>query len=328
MRRLRVDKADNHEILLDAGTNELEVLVFSLGRTRYGVNVAKVREVIAQVDVVSVPMTPPEVVGVFNLRDSVIPLVDLQLYFDASRPSEVEQRTVILMEFNDIQIGFIVDAVERIYRLSWNDVKPMPGLNDFKESVITSVCDVDGKLALMVDFEKIAFDINDDNDIYTVKERAEAAGSHVRGSQHILLAEDSPTIRHAIESNLAQAGFGRVTAVPDGDIAWTMLEGSGEAVDSDPFTFIVTDIEMPQMDGLHLCKRIKDSAEFSHLPVVVFSSLVSDANLKKVRQVGADAALTKPQMTKLVELIDGLLAGKTASEVIPDHVLDAEPALA
>ncbi len=323
-----MDSVDKQEILLDAGTNELEVLVFSLGRTRYGVNVAKVREVIGQVDVVTVPMTPPEVVGVFNLRDSVIPLIDLQLYFDASRPSEVEQRTVILMEFNDISIGFLVDTVERIYRLSWGDVKPMPGLSDFKDSIITSVCEVDEKLALMVDFEKIAFDINDDNDIYNVKERAEASDCHTRAGQHILLAEDSPTIRNAIEQNLVQAGFGRVTAVADGEIAWGLLSGGSGGAPAEPFTFVVTDIEMPRMDGLHLCKRIKDSADLGHLPVVVFSSLVSDTNLKKVQQVGADAALTKPQMTKLVELIDGLLAGKTAGEVLPDHVLDAEPALA
>lgn len=305
-----MDQAGNQEVLLEAGTNELEVLVFSLGPTRYGVNVAKVREIIAQVNVIHVPLTHPAVVGVFNMRDSVIPLVDLQLHFEPGVHSEAKQRAVILMEFNDFQLGFVVDAVERIYRIRWDEVRPMEMGAGNTSDVVTSVCELDERLVLMVDFEKIAFDLNGNQDVFEVSDHAGEAISNQRQDQRVLLAEDSPTIRAAIRSNLTRAGYEQLTVVGDGFEAWEVLESSLADDGGTSFTLVVTDIEMPRMDGLHLCKRIKDHPRFKHLPVVVFSSLVSDSNLKKCNSVGADAAITKPQMTKLVELLDQLLARK------------------
>ncbi len=284
--------------------------MFSLGPTRYGMNVAKVREIIAHVNVMHVPLTHPAVVGVFKLRDSVIPLVDLQLYFEPGQRSEAIQRAVILMEFNDFRIGFVVDAVERIYRLRWDEVCPMEMGAGNTSAVITSVCELDGKLVLMVDFEKIAFDINGNQDVFEVSDHAGESISTHRQDQHVLLAEDSPTIRAAIRSNLARAGYEQLTVAGDGLEAWEALESSLADDGATSFTLVVTDIEMPRMDGLHLCKRIKDHPNLKHLPVVVFSSRVSDSNMKKCTSVGADAAITKPQMTKLVELLDQLLARK------------------
>lgn len=297
---------DRQSILLEAGTNELEVLVFVLGRTRYGVNVAKVREVIGHVDVVKIPMSHPAVVGVFKLRSAVIPLVDLQLYYQPGVPSEASQRTVILMEFNNIQMGFLVDAVERIYRMSWSEVKPMPICQGNANAAITAVCEVDGQLALLVDFEKIAFDIHGQKDAFKEVDEVAVPVAPVRDAQRVLLAEDSPTIRRAIGSNLLSAGYTQVTSVSNGAEAWSLLEASVAVPGSPRFTLVVTDIEMPQMDGLHLCKRIKEHPMLNTTPVVVFSSLVSDSNLKKCEAVGADAAITKPQMKNLVSLLDQL----------------------
>ncbi len=298
----------NQGVLLDAGTNELEILVFASGATRYGVNVAKVREVIGQVKLVSVPMTHVAVVGVFRLRESVIPLVDLQLYFDPANPSEAGQRNVILMEFNDRLIGFLVDKVDRIYRMGWGDVRPMPTTEEQVNPVVTSVCQIDGSLVLMVDFEKIAFDISGDSDVFREVQTTTIAAGTERENRNVLLAEDSATIRKAIESNLRQSGYNQITAVGDGAEAWSVLEASVAGETPTPFTVLVTDIEMPRMDGLHLCKRVKEHRNLKHLPVVVFSSLVSDTNLKKCEAVGANAALTKPQMVKLVDLLDELLS--------------------
>jgi len=295
-------------ILLEAGTNELEVLVFSVGPTRYGVNVAKIREIIGQVKVVHVPITHPAIVGVFKLRESVIPLVDLQLFFEPEVGSEATQRTVILTEFNDVQMGFLVDTVERIFRLNWSEVRPMPTAQEASETVVTSVCEVEGGLVLMLDFERIVFEIQGRADVFKVADDVSGSIPSDRGAQHILLAEDSPTIRKAIESNLIQAGFVQVTSTSDGAEAWSTLEASLAGKDSAPFTIVVTDIEMPSMDGLHLCKRVKEHRQLRDLPVVVFSSLVSDSNLQKCKAVGADAAITKPQMVRLVGLLDELLA--------------------
>lgn len=305
---------DRQQILLESGTNELEVLVFSLGKTRYGVNVAKVREVIGQVNLVHVPMTHPAVVGVFKLRDNVIPLVDLQLYFDSNRPSQAPQRSVILMEFNDFQIGFLVDGVERIYRMSWKEVKPMPMGQGDKDSVITSVCEVDKHLALMVDFEKITFDINGDQNIFNRGGMVPENGAKTRKDHRILLAEDSPTIRNAIRSNLIESGYSQVTACSDGGEAWHQIEQTASDPSLPRYSIVVTDIEMPQMDGLHLCKRVKENPQLKGTPVIVFSSLVSDTNLKKCEAVGANAAITKPQMVRLVEILDDMLKTRVTLE--------------
>lgn len=307
------ESEDKQEILLESGTNELEVLVFSLGPTRYGVNVAKVREVIGHVKLVRIPMTHQAVIGVFKLRDSIISLVDLQLYFAPGTSSKAAQRNVILMEFNNFQIGFLVDSVERIYRMSWSKVQPMPKVQDDASAVITSVCNVDGKLVLLIDFEKIAFDINGNQNIFCVQEELAQASGHGRAGRHVLLAEDSPTIREAIRTNIVQSGYTQTTVTGNGGEAWALLEASVAVPGARPFDIVVTDIEMPQMDGLHLCKRIKDHPQLKHLPVIVFSSLVSNTNLKKCLSVGADAAITKPQMTRVVGLLDELLAGKPPS---------------
>lgn len=294
-------------VLLEAGTNELEVLIFSCGSTRYGVNVAKVREVIAQVDVTGIPKTHPAVLGVFKLREAVIPLVDLHRYFASSDVPDAANRNVILMEFNDRQIGFLVDQVDHIVRMSWEDVRPMPTTFGQEDAVITSVCEVEQQLVLLIDFEKIAFDISGDRDVFDQASGDDGDQGFLREGQLILLAEDSPTIRKAILRNLTGSGYHDVTAVSDGQQAWDRLEASLQKDAGQRFAAVVTDIEMPCMDGLHLCKRIKDDPELRATPVVVFSSLVSDSNLQKCRNVGADAAITKPQMGRLVQLLDTLL---------------------
>jgi two-component system chemotaxis response regulator CheV len=284
-------------ILLESGTNELEVLVFTVGELRCGVNVAKVREVIGQVELTRVPKAHHSVVGVANLRGRVIPMVDLQLFFRPDRPSTATQRNYIVTEFNDMSMGFIVDSVEQIFRLSWNNVEPLPISGGTHNASVTSVCHVDGQLVMMVDFEKIAFDIQG-----VSVAAADVADDHgfERGRWRLLLAEDSPTMRKFIEDTLVKAGYVNVTSVTDGQAAWDLL-------DADAFDLVISDIEMPRMDGLHLCRRIREWSETSKLPVVIFSSLVSDDNLKKMDAVGANATLTKPQLVKLVEIVDALL---------------------
>jgi two-component system, chemotaxis family, chemotaxis protein CheV len=306
----------NHEILLEAGTNELEVLVFRLGKGNYGVNVAKVREIIGKVRLVGIPKLHPAVVGVFKLRDSVIPLLDLHRYFNLDSEAPTNNGPVILMEFNDLRAGFLVNGVDRIFRMSWKDVRPMPLSNTKDHAPITSVCEIEGKLVLMVDFEKIAFDINGCRGLYDVGPTTIENAKVNRARQHVVLAEDSTTIREAIESSLIEAGY-NVSAFSDGSFAWDALSAGGDSSGKPPVSIVVTDIEMPRMDGLHLCKRVKGDPRFRELPVIVFSSLVSDTNLKKCTAVGADAAITKPQMARLVGLLDQMLAARQSKTPAP-----------
>lgn len=291
------------DILLEAGTNELEVLVFNLGQLRCGVNVAKVREVTGSFDLVRVPRAHPAMIGVMNLRDSVIPLVDLQLYLHGA-PCEAKHRHLIVMEFNNLVMGFVVDGVEQIYRLPWKAVAPLPA-NQQAHAAVTSVCHVEDKLVLMVDFEKIAFDIHG-LQVAAASELKDTRAGFNRADYRILIAEDSSMMRAFLESTMRTAGYEQLTVVADGAEAWNRIS---KTVDSDarPFDLIVSDIEMPQMDGLHLTRRIKEHPQLKDTPVVIFSSLVSNDNAKKTSQVGADCTLTKPQLARLVEIADEFL---------------------
>lgn len=296
---------NSNGILLEAGTNEVEILVFTLGKLRCGVNVAKVREVVGQVEPVKVPQTHPAVVGCANLRGCVIPLIDLQLYFHPDQHSECEMRHIIITEFNNNVLGFVVDGVEQIFRLGWDAIEPMPAGQGTESAAVTSVCHIDNNLVLMIDFEKIALDVQGiDLEVRNVSGEVEGLD---RSAMRVLLAEDSGTMRKFISETLIRAGYTRLVSCSDGAEAWKQIENTLSSPDAPPFDLLVSDIEMPQMDGLHLCKRIKDHPQLRDMPVVIFSSLVSDDNLKKTEVVGANATLTKPQLAELVKIVDGLL---------------------
>lgn len=294
---------NDQKILLEAGTNELEVLVFTLGPLRCGVNVAKVREVIGRIEPTHVPCAHPAVVGVSNLRGQVIPLVDLHLYFHPGETSASDVRHVIITEFNDLLMGFVVDGVEQIYRLSWDKVEPAP-LSQ-QSAAVTSICHINDKLVLMIDFERIAFDIQG---MQVSAEKIGEAGDGVeRATCRLILAEDSPTMRNFLQQTLTTAGYENVKVTGDGQEAWEAIEATVNDPMSPRFDVIVSDIEMPRMDGLHLCRRVRENPQLRDTPIVIFSSLVSDDNLKKMAQVGADRTLTKPQLVELVRIVDELM---------------------
>lgn len=298
-------------ILLESGTNELEILVFTLNEQRYGVNVAKVREVIEPLNITSLPHSHDAAVGVFQLRDEITPLIDLKLCL-GKPPADQSIAKIVIMEFNDNRVGFLVDTVEQIYRVSWEAVTSLPDLDGVNESSVTSIAHIQEQMVLMLDFEKIVFDIGG-VDLFEESARRISAGTS-RGDHHILLAEDSKVMRTLIHGNLETAGYTNVTVCNDGQAAWDELQKDVTTNGSTTFDLIITDIEMPRMDGLHVTSRIRADAALKHLPVVIFSSLVSVDNEKKCESVGADAQITKPQLDKLVDLLDKLIAeGRTAS---------------
>lgn len=319
------------EILLESGTNELEVLVFTLGENRYGVNVAKVREAIRPVPLTSIPESHPSAIGAFRLRDTVTTLIDLHTYFGLKNdPPAYDSRRIIVMEFNKIRIAFLVDAVEQIYRVSWETVSPVPSIGA-TDSPVTSVCTIRENMVLMIDFERIVFDISD-QDLFDSHDHANEA-TQQRNDVRILLAEDSPLMRHLISKNLTRAGYSNITVVEDGAHAWELLQRQTNGSLENPFDLVITDIEMPQLDGLALTRRIKSTAQLSKLPVVVFSSLVSPDNTKKIEQVKADGQVTKPELDGLVGLIERLLPQKTQAADTPTTETQAsapapEPVLA
>lgn len=306
--------ASNPDILLDAGTNELEVLVFSMGAGLFGVNVAKVREVIRPVEVVASPGQHPSIMGIFNMRGDVIPLVDLAKHLQIAKrwggDKGSPEGRVIITEFNGRRTGFMVDTVEQIHRISWNRVRPAPDVgsdptmsNASLASATTGVIQMDERLILMTDFESIA-----DAILLQEKLRVESVPNDKgvdRASKRVILVEDSPFMRNLMTKVLKQSGYGKLEVYSDGEAAWNAIRAGGEKIDA-----VVSDIEMPRMDGLHLTKRIKETAETKHIPVVLFSSLVSDDNKKKGQQVGADVQIPKPELAQMVMLVDKVVSGE------------------
>ena len=301
-------------ILTESGTNELEILVFCLDNQRYGVNVAKVREVIEPLNVTRLPHAHPAVLGVYQLRETVTPLIDLSKALGKSS-SNLSSGKIVIMEFNDSRIGFLVETVEQIYRVGWKAIAAMPDLEGVREAPLTSIAHIGDHMVLMLDFEKIVFDIGGVDLFAQAAQRLKPGNA--RGGFHIMLAEDSNAIRQLIKTNLIKAGYANLSLCHDGQEAWEQLQ-AGVAVDGDSrVDLLITDIEMPRMDGLFLTRRVKEHERLKEMPVIIFSSLVSEDNQKKCDAVGADAQITKPQLDELVDLLDRLLsnanAGSTAS---------------
>lgn len=300
---------NNSEILLESGTNELEVLVFSLAGQCYGVNVAKVREVILPTKVTASPDQPDAVMGMFNLRGKVLPLVDLRDYFDLG-PREQEAldtRRIIVTEFNGQMGAFQVDAVQQIHRMSWQDMREVPSIHEgANHFAVTGVTEINGKLILMLDFESIVDHIAM-NDQLHIKKVENTLGVD-RESKRVYLAEDSPFVGKLMINLLHNSGYTQAKLFRNGGLAWAALnelKTTGEALPE----LLVSDIEMPQMDGLALTRRIKEDAALSDIPVILFSSLITPDTLHKGTQVGALKQINKPQLSELVLLLDQYFTG-------------------
>ena len=303
------------DILLDAGTNELEVLVFRLGPGWFGVNVAKVREVITGRKPTESPGRNPSVFGMINLRGTLVPLVDLAstLGLGATDPAELDQRHVIVTEFNGLRTGFVVDGVDRIRRVSWSEVGTVPDVNAISAmpaqavSSCTGVIELDEHLVLMIDFESITDSITLQEGLHvTLVENPDGVD---RAAHRVILAEDSPFMRATMERVLRSSGYDQLEVYGDGAAAWAAIEAAAQDTDR-PLAAVVSDIEMPQMDGLHLTSRVRQLPAVADVPVVLFSSLVSEDNLKKGQQVGATMQVAKPELTRLVRLVDLVVTGR------------------
>jgi two-component system chemotaxis response regulator CheV len=293
-------------ILLESGTNELEILEFKLGENHYGINVAKIREILSYQPVTPVPNTHPSVEGIFMPRDTMITVINLKNCLRMQ--DDGEKGLFIITNFNKLDIAFHVDQVVGIHRVSWDEIiKPDSTINGDDGSVATGIIKMDEKLIVILDFEAIVADISPEtglrvNDLEQIGERA-------RSDDPILIAEDSPLLSTLITDCLKKAGYVKQIVTFNGQEAWDkIVEFDREGVLDEKVHCVITDIEMPKMDGHRLTKLIKSNETFKHIPVIIFSSLVNDEMKRKGEQLGADAQLTKPEIGHLVEAIDNLLA--------------------
>ncbi len=312
--------ATQSKILVEAGTNELEIITFYLQwldpvsgkstKTFYGINAAKVRELVAMPEkITETPDSPHCVDGVFLLRDRTIPLTDLCRWFDY-QPDRSEEAlakwVVVVAEINGKSFGFTTHGVDKVHRVSWTKILSPPAILADNQS-ITGICLMDDQVIQMVDFEKITAAIDPSMDLQNAPAHATMQQSGDDRDKLVVIAEDSSTIRHQLQLTLEQAGL-KVIIHNDGQAAWEYLERlRQEGTVTKKVLAVITDIEMPRMDGHHLCLKIKEQAAYQNIPVILFSSMISDGLRNKGETVGADDQVTKPELNTLFDRLQACL---------------------
>ncbi len=303
------------DILLEAGTNELEIVEFWLEEAPqeegegnyhgfYGVNVAKVLEIIRIPEKIThLPkVAHPAIMGTFNLRNKVIPLVDLSYWLKKERV-ESEPPKVIVTEFNNVSSAFLVSGVTRIHRISWEKVEaPSNYVSALSGDSITGVVKFDDRISLILDLEKIVAELNPALGL----QLDDSIDWEVTGGYRALIADDSTLIREMLNELLVRAKF-LVDSARTGRECWEkLLAYKKDALKqkkpiTDYINVVVSDIEMPVMDGHNLTKRIKSDPILKELPVILFSSIITDKLRHKGESVGADDQISKPEVTQLAK---------------------------
>ena len=284
-----------------AGTNKLEVLLFSLGideRTGrdevFGINVFKVREVMKVPDITHAPDMPPGVEGMISLRGSMIPVLNLA-HFCSMQISD-KPKVLMVTEYNRTIQGFLVQSVDHILRLEWGQLKSPPSLMSHQlGGLITAVCEIpDGRIVMVLDVEKLLSAAIGNEDI--TEDLSEVTRSKEPGM--VVFADDSSVARKRISALLDQMGVKYVSA-NNGAEAWQKLQDMAEraiannTVLTDLISVVLTDVEMPEMDGYVLTMKIKQDPRFKGIPVVMHSSLSAATNVAMGKRIGADGYVAK-----------------------------------
>ena len=292
----------DHNILLETGTNEFEVVEFIIsdGETKYHfcINVAKVIEVINFPIVRHLPDLDEVIIGTANIRKKVVPIVDLSKWLKATNSVPNENKKVIVTYFNKIFNGFLVDEVVRIHRITWKDIKDYSSMADLKliDSVL-GVVNIDGKLIQLLDFERIIAEISPTTMTSQVA-NIDLSLSDLRKDKLIYLAEDSAVIRRVLETNFKRAGY-IVKVFENGG---TLLSEFSVAIPN----VVVTDLEMPGTSGDFVVRTIRKNKDFNHIPIIIFSSMASVENERKLISIGANLVLGKPELDQLIRKVDEL----------------------
>jgi two-component system chemotaxis response regulator CheV len=295
-------------ILLETGTNEAEILELFIDeenyRGFYGVNVAKVIEIINMpAKIIHPPDTKNGIVcGLFNHRDKVVVLIDLASWLKKTKVQKGTQN-VIITEFNNTITAFQVSGVTRIHRVTWENIKPLDGYMENVSDAVTGVIELEGKLVFLLDLEKAISELNPELAIRPSSgDDSDTDASDLDKPIKVLHADDSNVIRHNVKLRLEERKSFTVQSVINGDDAWKYLldiketaRKQGQGLDA-LIDVVLTDIEMPGMDGYHLCKKIKEDQELRSIPVILFSSLITEKLVHKGETVGADGQFAKPDL--------------------------------
>ena len=306
MAGLTSDKKNNSDILLESGTNEVEILEFTISGQNFGINVAKIKNLMSYEKITPMPNANPYIEGVFKPMNEILTIVNLPAYLGLPPSEETNRDIIIITQFNKNMTAFHVHSVEDIHRITWSMIeKPNSTIYGNDEGLITGIARIKNKLVAIIDFEKILAELSPDmkmslEDVNTFVNRAEI-------TKPIIVVEDSPLLEKLLLESLEKAGYSNVVGCMNGVEAWSKLEEIKRIGGSDIskyVTCVITDIEMPLMDGHRLTKMIREDAVLSELPVIIFSSLINDQMREKGKKVGATAQISKPEIASLIQLID------------------------
>lgn len=309
-----IDSIDERTKL--AGTNHLEVLLFSLGTNDdtgrnelFGINVFKVREVLNIPEITSAPEMPDGIEGFVSLRGDMVPIINLQKF--CKLQAKEKPKILMITEYNTHVQGFLVSSVDTIQRLSWQQVKePPPLISKRLGGLVTAVAELsDKRLVMIMDVEKVLADAGGfyDETVFDGIEKLDNAKQY-----KVLFADDSGVARKQVTQTLDRLGVRHISVV-NGAEAWktldklaTQCEQEGRKIDSE-INVVLTDVEMPEMDGYVLTQKIKADPRLAQLPVIMHSSLTAVANQAMGRGIGSDAYVSKFQPHELAATLKQIL---------------------
>ena len=290
-------------------TSALELMEFTMAGSSFGINVAKVTELMRWCPITPMIRSHPCIDGIFNPRGKLVTVINLPRYMELPESEDPEQGMFMITNFDNVSSAFYVHTVEGMHHIRWSDVaKPASIIYGARDSVITGTTKIGDKIITIIDFEKVLFDINPETGIQLSE--ITVMGDRERNEKPIVMAEDSVFLQKMILQALNIAGYTQITSFDNGQDAWEYLKNakeecsrSGEPIEK-IVSIIITDIEMPRMDGHHLTKLVKSDDVLRKIPVLVFTSLIDETQKIQGEKIGVDVHLSKPQIGSLVSTID------------------------
>jgi two-component system chemotaxis response regulator CheV len=316
-----MEKDTQKGILTETGTNEVEMLEFVIHQFNLGINVSKVRSFfqLAKCNITNYPKQDERIIGLIDYSGETIPVIDMKNillnsgYFqkesikkiDDSVDASQERLILAVLEFNKVTVGVILDQVKRIHRISWLDFVPLK----HSEEMVLGSFEVENQKVIVLDIEKIIGQIFPESKIESTEFNSAQQLKDKRGSYKVVHIDDSAIVRDIMRKSLVSAGYNNLVSIPDGKKAYDIIKKfyDNETSNSSYSDIFIIDIEMPQMDGLSLCKKIRTEFKDNKTIIIMFSSLINEQMIMKCKSVGATDQISKPEIPQLVTIIDKLL---------------------
>jgi two-component system chemotaxis response regulator CheV len=290
-------------------TSALQLMEFTMANDAFGINVAKVTEIMRRTKITPMTLSHPCIDGVFKPRGKIITVINLPRYMQLPDSETPEHDMFMLTNFDNVNAAFLVHTVEGMHRIKWGDVeRPSSIIYGSNDSVITGTTKIGDRIITIIDFEKVLYDINPETGLQIAE--VQRMGVREHSNKPIVVVEDSVFLRRMLLESLEVAGYTNVTDFDNGQDAWEYLVKcrSECLINITPIekkvSIIITDIEMPRMDGHQLTKLVKSDEVLSKVPVIVFSSLIDETQKQQGANIGVNAHLSKPQIGKLVQTLD------------------------